>query len=600
MTLQHFLTHLQNVKGGPSQFTARCPSHDDTHNSLSIGEGQNGRILVTCHAGCSFEKVLSSLNLTTQDLFDDDTLKPKRARGEVTMQKCKISETIYPYTAADGALLFETVRIQYNDGSKSFRQRVKTEKGYVYKLGAVEPVLYKLPTIRQIIDDEGNGSLIALCEGEKDADALCALGLCATTCPMGAGKWRESYTQSLKGAGQVVIFPDNDEPGRAHALKVASALKDEGIPVKIVDLMALHPTLAHKGDISDVLAAVVPMTVEKLLSPAVSVQQFEAMAAKKSEPYIFETVADYLRDGFEAELLRNQAQQKLTTGFSSLDAQLDGHLYPGLYVIGSVSSLGKTAFCLQLADHIGATGRDVLFFTLEMSRAEMVARTLTRMLFTGSSRQEVGVGEVLGGQVDGLLMAEAMERYMLSSASHLSFVEGTASGITAAQIAQRARRHVEKSGRVPVVFVDYLQILTPADLRMTDKQAMDEAVITLKRLSRELDAPVVAVSSFNRQSYADEVNMAAFKESGAIEYSADFVMGLQARGVSQQEVTRLDEKRLARIIGDATKKAKQQNPRPIEAVTLKNRRGPAWACFGLDFYPKQNLFIETGRLRGGL
>lgn len=71
----------------------------------------------------------------------------------------------------------------------------------------------------------------------------------------------------------------------------------------------------------------------------------------------------------------------LSTGFSKLDAALDGGLYDGLYVMGAVSSLGKTAFCMQMADNLARQGRDVLIFTLEMTAFELMARSISRETF---------------------------------------------------------------------------------------------------------------------------------------------------------------------------------------------------------------------------
>lgn len=653
MQLQNFCSRLSGLKGSGEQYTARCPAHADKHNSLSVGVGEDERILLHCHAGCSTADILAALDLQLRDLFPEpaqvsdtslnskplakrargevqnanakkDAAKPAsmadlqempaqaaqkgskartgtaaRARGETNVQICKLGEVVYPYTDPTGHLIFETVRIQYSDGSKTFRQRRAGEDGKpVYNLRGVEPVLYRLPAVRAEIT--GGTGTVYLCEGEKDADALAALGFCATTAPMGAGKWRDSYTEALRGAQMVYILPDHDKPGRAHACIVAKALQSVLIPVNIIDLRAQWPALPRKGDVSDVLAALGDRAAKELPNFALLPEAFASLAATRdlvedAPPYRFPSAADYLADDFWKDVARNARQIPVNTGFTQLDKQLDGRLYAGLYVVGSVSSLGKTAFCLQMADHIAAQGQDVLFFTLEMSRMEMVARSLTRVLFTsGGGASQYNIGHVLYDKVDKDALAEAVRAYHAGMAGHIAFIEG-GFGIGVEEVAEQAMLHYAATGRAPVLFVDYLQILRAPDPRMSDKQVMDHCVVRLKRLSRELDTPVIAVSSFNRQNYSEEVNMAAFKESGAIEYSADFVLGLQARGISARSAAPLDEKKLARMVAGQTKDAKQQDPRPIEAVTLKNRRGPAWACFELDFYPRQNYFAETGR-----
>lgn len=633
MEISELRSLLEGVKGGEDKFTARCPAHGDRHNSLSVGLGQDGRILMKCHAGCDLQKILDALGLQMGDLFADAPGKPapkrqkpadlrdisimpielvkaktlaasapspapaaaKRARGETQMQKCKFEDIVYQYHTQEGENLFQVVRRQFADGTKTFRQRVQDGKGkYIYTLKDITPVLYRLPKLRLAV---AAGADVYLCEGEKDADALCNIGLCATTAPMGAGKWRDGYTEQLAGARRVLILPDNDKPGRAHALAVAEKLAAAGVPAQIVDLKAQWEDLPKKGDVSDILAQQGASAARLFGDFALSPDAFRKIAQLRdlvddAPDYRFNSTARYMEKEFWEEVGRTARQPALSTGFAGLDAQMDGRLYPGLYVIGSVSSLGKTAFCLQMADAIAAQGTDVLFFTLEMSRMEMVARSLTRYIYIDSGyKSEVSIGHILHGRLEDDVMDSAAQAYHASSARHISFLQGDFA-TSAQDVVQAVTLHKAATGRRPVVFVDYMQILKSPDVRMSDKQAMDSNVVTLKRLSRELDVPVIAVSSFNRQNYTEEVNMASFKESGAIEYSADFVLGLQAQGVSNASDAATDDKKLARAVAASTKAAKQKIPRPIEAVTLKNRRGPAWACFGLEFYPKQNFFKE--------
>jgi putative DNA primase/helicase len=95
------------------------------------------------------------------------------------------------------------------------------------------------------------GLRVWLVEGEKDADALYSLGFTATTNAGGAGKWQPTYTQALAGA-DVVILPDNDEPGRKHATDVAARLRPVAASVRVLELPGLPP----KGDVSDWIATV--------------------------------------------------------------------------------------------------------------------------------------------------------------------------------------------------------------------------------------------------------------------------------------------------------------------------------------------------------
>jgi len=231
MKLQTFLERLDGVKQTkPDQYIARCPSHDDNVASLSISVGDE-KINFFDHAGCSGDEILDAIGLDWSDVYFEDE---KQSRGKKTIVKT------YNYNDKSGKLLFQVVRFQ----PKTFRQRRPDGKGgWNWGLGDVEPVLYRLKRLYSAIS---RGDTIYYVEGEKDADNLNMMGLTATTNPMGAGKWKKSYTDMLDGA-KVVIIPDNDKPGKDHAKKVANNLYSKAKMVKILEL----PGLDNKEDVSD-------------------------------------------------------------------------------------------------------------------------------------------------------------------------------------------------------------------------------------------------------------------------------------------------------------------------------------------------------------
>jgi putative DNA primase/helicase len=149
----------------------------------------------------------------------------------------------YPYNDATGKLLYEVVRFD----PKDFRQRTPDGQGrWRWGLNGTAPVLYRLD---RLANADPGSSIVFITEGEKDVHSLEALGLLATTAPMGAGKWRPSYNQWLRGF-HVVILADNDELGLKYADAVAATLAGIAESVTIVSL----PGLPHKGDVTDWLA----------------------------------------------------------------------------------------------------------------------------------------------------------------------------------------------------------------------------------------------------------------------------------------------------------------------------------------------------------
>jgi hypothetical protein len=165
--------------------------------------------------------------------------------GQATNGKSKFGpvDRVYKYHDQAGKVVFETVRFR---DPKDFRQRRKVNGKDVWNLQGVALVLYHLPVLLAADTDQP----VFIVEGEKDVEALSALGRLATTNPMGAGKWRDHYTGHLQGR-HVIIIPDNDKAGRDHAQKVAQSLHGRAASVKIVEL----PGLPERGDVSDFLAS---------------------------------------------------------------------------------------------------------------------------------------------------------------------------------------------------------------------------------------------------------------------------------------------------------------------------------------------------------
>jgi len=220
MTTAEFLSRFEHVTKTGDGWQVQCPAHNDGTPSLSIAEGDDGRTLIDCKAGCSPESVCAALGITLADLFAD---KPSR-KGD---GKKIVAQ--YPYHDADGRLLFEVVRY----APKDFRQRRPDGKGgLIWNMDGIDRVLFRLPEVMAAIKA---GWPIYLTEGEKDALAMVEHGFAATCNAGGAGKWQDSYTATLKGA-EVIIIADKDPAGRKHAAAVAGKLHAVARAVKIIEL----------------------------------------------------------------------------------------------------------------------------------------------------------------------------------------------------------------------------------------------------------------------------------------------------------------------------------------------------------------------------
>jgi putative DNA primase/helicase len=173
---------------------------------------------------------------------------PQKQRRRDGAHAAKLIAT-YDYLSADGKLVHQTLRyepkrfLQRRPAAPGMRAGNKIAKSdregkwWLWTLHGIEPVLYHLP---QIVGGNPEAP-VYLCEGEKDADALAtAWNVLTTTAPMGAGKWRPSYTETLRDR-DVIIWPDRDPAGEKHMACVAQALYPVANRLRIMDWAKLWP-----------------------------------------------------------------------------------------------------------------------------------------------------------------------------------------------------------------------------------------------------------------------------------------------------------------------------------------------------------------------
>jgi hypothetical protein len=323
MRAEGFVSRLDGVRANGSGWAARCPAHDDRRASLSVAEGEDGRVLVRCHAGCEVAAVVAALGMTERDLFPP---REERTQGGGIV-------ATYDYIDEAGALLFEVVRFN----PKGFRQRRPDGAGgWIWNLDRARRVLFRLPRVLEVAKA---GGVVFLVEGEKDVLALDQLGLTATTNPGGAGKWRPECAVAPRGRKGVVILPDNDEPGRKQAREAARTLHEAGVPVKVLEL----PGLPAKGDVSDWIKA--GGTKPQLLELVKATPKWEPRAEAAGAP---ETVSPP-----EAPV-----GGAVVVCMADVERERVEWLWPGRFPLGKLvlldgdPDLGKTTVALDLAARI--------------------------------------------------------------------------------------------------------------------------------------------------------------------------------------------------------------------------------------------------------
>lgn len=433
----------------------------------------------------------------------------------------------------------------------------------------------------------GGAEIVYITEGQLDAISIEQAGGAAVGC-----NEPKQMLDALEKAGDKVtakyfiIVPDRDENGAGadKAWKMWNWLNDAKLAVFTQEL----PDGVH--DANDGLKQ--PGLLQSWIASTPKIIEAEKAKAQEAQRQEFNEQTGAGRLAAFADEIRNSINKQATpTGFNQLDRKLEGGLWPGLYIIGAISSLGKTTFGLQIVDQIAReTGRGCLVFSLEMAAFELMAKSISRITDSLASQErekKTMRGITAGGrylnysETEKALIKAAFDEYG-TFAGNIVIIEGQGD-IGVEQIRATVHKYTAAhAGKAPIILVDYLQILAPADPRATDKQNADRAVTELKRISRDYKTPVIAISSFNRDNYSTVANMAAFKESGAIEYSSDVLLALQLEGVGVKGSDfNVDT-------------AKQAIPRKVELCILKNRNGQTGAKIPFEYDARFNAFREQG------
>jgi len=256
-----------------SGWSCRCPAHDDRSPSLSINRGDDGRVLVHCHAGCRFTDITTALGLMPRDLFPANAdvasswaarrVKPRAVPKAPDSPSLAVTGSFatwmgalgipfrtptatWLYRDASGHEVGAVARFSCGGRGKTFRQASLSSDGRWIAKGMPAPrPLYRLP---MLLASHGT---VYVVEGEKCADAVGDLGLMATTSIGGANNPHHTDWTPLAGR-RVVIVPDADEQGRNYATQVAAlARKARAADIRLVDIATLWPAVPPKGDIAD-------------------------------------------------------------------------------------------------------------------------------------------------------------------------------------------------------------------------------------------------------------------------------------------------------------------------------------------------------------
>ena len=642
----HLLDYL-NAKGinTSTNFSCLNPSHDDRHPSMSFDSRRNRCHCFSCGVDYDiFDVVGLETGLTGKELFDhvyklynisvdysdfnknqntSKSIPHPESKTKIDINKKSQNENREPLTdffaKCHAAVektdywkkrgLSKSIVDAYNLGYWEEKKRFVIPTGkFSYNARAT----WEADKKERYLKPKGQFELFNLkviplaeqpvfvVEGEFDALSIIEAGGIAVALGSSSNLRFIEFLKSNRPKYPLILALDNDEAGRVGEAKLSDELTK--IQVEFVDADIT-------GDFKDANEALIgdrEVFIQNVMNARNNVLSLLEEKRQKEEQAYYQTSAVNGLSEFIADIEKRHNRDCVSTGFENLDEILDGGFYPGLYIIGAISSLGKTTFALQVADNAAKKGQDVLVFSLEMGKQELIAKSISRLSFQkcknwgsdldfATTTRNLMNGKSLNSKERVDFLNECIKGYA-DYAGRIYYHIGIGD-IGVEKINAVIARHIKITGRKPLVIIDYLQIIAPFDMRATDKQNTDKAVVELKRASRDYDVPIFAISSFNRENYTSPVNIASFKESGAIEYTSDVLMALQFKGMDylkKEDGKYEDEKsRTARIIQLRNEQEKNAEipgkAQELQLKILKNRNGRKGGV-DLEFHPMFNCF----------
>ena len=433
-------------------------------------------------------------------------------------------------------------------------------------------------------------------EGELDAlSVVQAVGNLGIRCVAtgGASKYgkvvpllEKRFGKSESKLSFLVMF-DNDLAGKTNGLKLVEELRTAGYPAEMFFLSEHMAGEEYpKVDANDLLrqneATLARTLLEAIerLDGALRAQKAAIQARRqklaetkwqenKSGREIF-SFTDYFSGEFFRDIEMTAKYSERKTGFGNIDAAQV--FIPGVYALGALPASGKTTFAWQLLNQLAERGEPCIYCSFEMSKAELFTKSVVRELYKKnpqmSERLNLTSANIrCGAMRDSRELLEQVATFA-QSATNLKVAELSNTSVT--ELIEGLKPLCADVDRSPVICLDYLQIIPSKGSKASSpKEKIDEVMLRLKDFQRATNTTLLVISSFNRENYYQKVSFSSFKESGAIEYSADVIWGLENHGVDAEG--KLDK--------DEVIKMSREKVRRIKFSCLKNRNGGAYECF---------------------
>jgi replicative DNA helicase len=310
--------------------------------------------------------------------------------------------------------------------------------------------------------------------------------------------------------------------------------------------------------------------------------------------------ATELFDSF-LDKVQTDIYKPLQTGMQSFDAMLGGGiLRQSLVILSAAPGTGKTTLAQQIFETMATTGADVVFLNLEMSREQLLARSLSRIIHRNG--HSMNAADVLKGYKwtdaqRGFVM-EAADEYRSRIAPHFVY-NPQGMGCTYQSIGTVLAKYGDamkaQGRRAPVVVLDYLHLVS-SDKKEDAQEIIKNAVQILKDYAVKYDTFVFALSATNRTSNAaGTISLESSRDSSGIEYTADYLLSLNYKALALNETKPGTDKKYRANDPNDMEQLQQQDPRKMIVQVLKNRMNAAGGKLFLAFDSAHSVFYPMDR-----
>lgn len=424
-------------------------------------------------------------------------------------------------------------------------RRIDGGTEYRYMVTGRQGVLFNA---KEAMKDKGDKAPVVVVEGEVDAMSIYQGGYTAVVALGTATEYKAlvERARATYPAAVYILALDNDKSGRDAQDKAKAAMEAAGLHCIAADPAKLY------GESKDA-----------------------AEAIQRDERRFWEAFAEYIHQGAEQRQQREQAAdleayyrtgagmvdfflqavqgekfRPISTGVSCIDRALNGGFFrQTLVTVGGAPAMGKTAIVAQICENLAQSGIDVIYFNLEMSRQQMLARSLARIA-NNVLHHHISVNEIMRGyewtEDTRQFVTDAAAEYKEYIADRLIYNPGQQQTADLDAIMQAAEQEKARIGHAPVIVIDYLQLLSShTDGRADDSvTTIKKAVQALKNYAIKNDTFAIAITANNRASMkTGESSLYSGRDTSALEFSADQQIGLEYRAINDRD----DKKTLEEI-----------------------------------------------------